>query len=146
QQLGQLYRSTENYPAAVSTYEELGHLGEEEDRRARLLLVDTYRMAKDLTKALQTGKEALAKYPSDNAIRTSYALILGEAGKTDEAVAQLKPQIRGTDSDRDTYLNIAQVYERGRHYKDAEESARKAEALPGLPRDNEMAWFLLGAI
>src|SRR5262249_5891863 len=107
QQLGQLYRSTENYPAAVSTYEELGHLGEEEDRRARLLLVDTYRMAKDLTKALQTGKEALAKYPSDNAIRTSYALILGEAGKTDEAVAQLKPQIKGTDSDRDTYLNLA---------------------------------------
>src|SRR5208337_1014821 len=49
-------------------------------------------------------------------------------------------------SDRDTYLNIAQVYERGRRYKEAEEAARAAEALPGQPRDNEMVWFLLGAI
>jgi Tfp pilus assembly protein PilF len=43
-------------------------------------------------------------------------------------------------------LNIAQVYERGRRYKEAEEAAKAAEALPGQPRDNEMVWFLLGAI
>jgi tetratricopeptide (TPR) repeat protein len=43
-------------------------------------------------------------------------------------------------------LNIAQVYERGRRYKEAEQTARVAEALPGQPRDNEMVWFLLGAI
>src|SRR5216683_3331558 len=36
QQLGQLYRATQNYQAAVFTYEELGRLGEEEDRRARM--------------------------------------------------------------------------------------------------------------
>src|SRR6266566_3090663 len=35
QQLGQLYRDTQNYQAATYTFEELGHLGEEEDRRAR---------------------------------------------------------------------------------------------------------------
>ena len=44
QQLGQLYRDTQNYAAAINTYEELGHLGDDEDRRARLLLMDTYRM------------------------------------------------------------------------------------------------------
>jgi Tfp pilus assembly protein PilF len=49
-------------------------------------------------------------------------------------------------ADRDTYLNIAQVYERGRRYKEAEATARTAEALPGPQRDNEMVWFLLGAI
>ena len=48
--------------------------------------------------------------------------------------------------DRDTYMNIAQVYERSRHYKEAEEAARAAEVLPGQARDNEMVWFLLGAI
>src|SRR5882672_3715280 len=41
QQLGQLYRDTQNYQAAVFTYEELGHLGEEEDRRARMMIMDT---------------------------------------------------------------------------------------------------------
>src|SRR5207244_4794751 len=54
QQLGQLYRDTQNYQAAIYTFEELGHLGEEEDRRARMLIMDTYRAAKDLSKALQT--------------------------------------------------------------------------------------------
>jgi tetratricopeptide (TPR) repeat protein len=146
QQLGQLYRDTQNYQAAIYTYEELGHLGEEEDRRARMMIMDTYRAAKDLTRALQTGKEALAKYPADPAIRSSHALLLGEAGQTEEAVKILRAQLRGKEDDREAYLNIAQVYERGRRYKEAEEAARAAEALPGQPRDNEMVWFLLGAI
>ncbi|HET9994166.1 MAG TPA: tetratricopeptide repeat protein [Candidatus Acidoferrum sp.] len=146
QQLGQLYRDTQNYQAAIYTYEELGHLGEEEDRRARMMIMDTYRAAKDLPKALQTGKEALAKYPADPAIRSSQALLLGENGQTDEAVKILRAQLRGNESDREAYLNIAQVYERGRKYKEAEEAAHAAEALPGQPRDNEMVWFLLGAI
>jgi tetratricopeptide (TPR) repeat protein len=146
QQLGQLYRETQNYPAAVHTFEELGHLGEEEDRRARMLVMDTYRSAKDLPKALQLGREALAKYPADPAIRTSLALLLGENGQTDDAVKILKAQLHGDAADRETYLNIAQVYERGRHYQQAEEAAHAAEVLPGRARENEMVWFLLGAI
>jgi tetratricopeptide (TPR) repeat protein len=146
QQLGQLYRDTQNYQAAIYTFEELGHLGEEEDRRARMMIMDTYRAAKDLSKALQTGKEALAKYPADPAIRTSHALLLGENGQTDEAVKILRAQLHGEAGDRETYLNIAQVYERGRRYKEAEEAARAAEVLPGQARENEMVWFLLGAI
>jgi predicted Zn-dependent protease len=146
QQLGQLYREDQNYQAAIYTFEELGHLGDEEDRRARLMIMDIYRAAKDLPKALQTGKEAMAKYPADPGIRTSYALLLGENEQTDDAVKILRAQLHGDTSDRDTYLNIAQVFERARRYKQAEESARAAETLPGQPRDNEMVWFVLGAI
>jgi tetratricopeptide (TPR) repeat protein len=146
QQLGQLYREVQNYQAAVFTFEELGHLGEEEDRRARMMIMDTYRAAKDLPRALQTGKDAVTKYPADPGIRTSQALLLGENGQTDDAVKILKAQLHGDARDRETYLNIAQVYERGRRYKEAEASARAAEVLPGSARDNEMVWFLLGAI
>lgn len=146
QQLGQLYRDTQNYGAAVNTYEELGHLGDDEDRRARLLIMDTYRMAKDLPKAIAAGKEAVAKYPKDPEIRSNYALLLGETAQTDDAVKLLRSQLTGNASDRDTYLNIAQIFERARRYKDAEQSARSAEAIAGSPRDNEMVWFLLGAI
>jgi tetratricopeptide (TPR) repeat protein len=71
---------------------------------------------------------------------------LGESGQTDEAVRLLRSDLNGSESDRETYLNIAQVYERGRHYKEAENAARAAEVLPGQPRDNVMVWFLLGAI
>jgi tetratricopeptide (TPR) repeat protein len=146
QQLGQLYRDTQNYQAAIYTYHELGRLGEEEDRRARLLTMDIYRAAKDLPKALQTGKDAVAKYPGDLPLRSSEALLLGESGQTDEGVKMLRTQLTGKPGDREVYLNIAQVYERGRRYKEAEEAAKSAEVLPGQPRDNEMVWFLLGAI
>ncbi len=146
QQLGQLYRDTQNFQAAINTYEELSRLGEEEDRRARLLTIDTYRSAKELAKALQAGKEAYAKYPKDAAIKSSYALLLGESNQTEEAVKLVRTQLNGTEADRETYLNIAQIYERARRYKEAEQSARTAEAVPGAPRDNEMTWFLLGAI
>src|SRR5947199_9506284 len=94
QQLGQLYREVQNYQAAIYTFEELGHLGDEEDRRARLMIMDTYRAAKDLPRALQTGKEALAKYPADPGIRTSYALLLGETEKTEDAVQIRRAQLQ----------------------------------------------------
>jgi tetratricopeptide (TPR) repeat protein len=146
QQLGQLYRETHNYQAAIYTYQELSHLGEEEDRRARMMTMDTYREAKDIAKALQAGKEALAKYPADSSLAAGQALLLGEDGKTEQAVTMLKAQLRGAEGDRETYLNLAQVFERGRRYKEAEEAAKTAEAIPGQGRDKEMAWFLLGAI
>jgi tetratricopeptide (TPR) repeat protein len=146
QQLGQLYKDRQNFQAAIFTFGELGHLGDEEDRRARLLIMDAYRSARDLPKALQAGRDALAKYPGDPAIRSSQALLLGENEQTDEAAKMLRSQLTKTDADRDTYLNIAQVYERGKRYPEAEQAARAAEVLPGRPRDNEMVWFILGAI
>ncbi len=146
QELGQLYKERQNYQAAIFTFNELGHLGDEEDRRARLMIMDTYRSAKDLPKALQSGREALVKYPNDPGIRASEALLLGENEQTDEAVKMLRVQLTKSDADRDTYLNIAQVYERAKRFKEAEEAAHAAEVLPGRPRDNEMAWFVLGAI
>ncbi len=136
----------QNFTAAVNTYEELGKLGPEEDRRSRILIMDTYRAAKDLPKALEAGKEAVAKYPDDSAVVTSNALLLGENGQLDEAVKILRARLTKTPADRDTYLNIAQVYERGKRYKEAEQAALTAEAIPGVPRDNEMTWFMLGAI
>jgi tetratricopeptide (TPR) repeat protein len=146
QQLGMLYRDTQNYQAAIYTFQELGHLGEEEDRRARLLVMDTYRQARDLTKALQTGREALAKYPNDSSIRNSLAMLLGEAQQPDDAIKLLQANLKGNADDRETYLSYAQIYERSKRYKEAEEAARKAESLAAQPAENELAWLILGAI
>jgi len=141
-----LYRDTQNYQAAIYTFQELGHLGEEEDRRARLLVMDTYRQGRDLAKALQTGREALAKYPDDPSIRSSLAMLMGEAQQPDDAIKLLQANLKGNASDRETYLSYAQIYERSKRYKEAEESARKAESLATQPAENELAWLILGAI
>ena len=146
QQLGMLYRDTQNYQAAIYTFQELGHLGDEEDARSRLLIMDTYRQARDLPKALQAGKDALAKYPNDNSVATSYATLLAENQQPDEAIKLLQANRKGASPDRDTYLSYAQIYERSHRMKEAEEAARKAESLAKQPEDNETAWLLLGAI
>jgi Tfp pilus assembly protein PilF len=54
--------------------------------------------------------------------------------------------LSNSGADRDVYLNIAQVYERARRYKDAEAAVHASEILPGQPHDNVMSWFLLGTI
>jgi tetratricopeptide (TPR) repeat protein len=146
QQLGMLYRDVQNYSAAIYTFQELGHLGEEEDHRARLLIMDSYRQAKDMPKALQTGREAMAKYPNDNAIKASLALLMGENEQTDEAVKMLQSDLKGGIDDRETYLNLSQIYERGKRYAEAEQAARKAESFAKDPKDNEIAWLMLGAV
>jgi len=146
QQLGMLYRDTQNFQASIYTFQELGHLGEEEDRRSRLLIMDTYRQARDLPKALQAGKEALAKYPDDSSIRSSLAMMLGEAQQPDEAIKLLQVGLKGAAGNRETYLNFAQIYERSHRFTEAEAAARKAESLAVQPADNELAWLILGAI
>ena len=146
QQLGMLYRDVQNYQAAIYTFQELAHLGEEEDRRARPLIMETYRLAKDLPKALAAGREAIAKYPNDPSVRSTYALLLGENQQTEEAVKLLSSDLKGNAGDRETYLSLSQVYERGHRYVEAEQAARKAESYSADPHDNEIAWLLLGAI
>jgi len=146
QQLGLLYRDVQNYQAAIYTFQELGHLGEEEDHRARLLIMEMYRLAKDFPKASQAGREAMAKYPDDSSIRASQALLYGENQQTDEAVKLLESDLKGTAADREIYLNLAQVYVWARRYSDAEQAARKAESSSADPHENEAAWLMLGAV
>ena len=146
EQLGQLYRDVENYDAAINTFQEMLKLGEEENRRAHVLIVDAYRAARDLPQAMEESRKALSLYPQERRIRVTHALLLGEKGDTEEAVKLLREMLTGTPADREIYLDLAQVYERGRRFAEAETAARAAENLGGQPADKEMAWFLLGAI
>ena len=146
QQLGQLYREVSNYEAAVNTFQEMLRLGPEEDRRARAMIIDTYRVARDIPKALDAARKAVDAYPKDRAIRMTQALLLGQNAQTDQAVAQLRQMLDGTEGDFEIDLDIAQVQEQGRRWPDAEQSVHAAEKMATQSSDKETAGFLLGAI
>ena len=146
QQLGQLYRDVSNYSAAVNTFEEMLRLGPEEDRRARAMIIDTYRVARDIPKALETARKALDAYPKDRAIRTTQALLLGQNAQTDQAVAQLRQLLDGTSADFEIQLDLAQVEEQARRWPEAEQAVHAAEKIAPRPSDKETVGFLLGAI
>jgi tetratricopeptide (TPR) repeat protein len=146
QQLGQLYRDASNYGAAVNTFEEMLRLGPEEDRRARAMIIDTYRVARDIPKALEASRKALEAYPKDRTIRTTQALLLGQNAQTDQAVAQLRQLLDGTAADFEIQLDLAQVEEQGRRWSEAEQAVHAAEKIAPQPSDVETTGFLLGAI
>jgi tetratricopeptide (TPR) repeat protein len=146
QQLGQLYRESSNYTAAVNTFEEMLRLGPEEDRRARMMIMETYREARDITKALEASRKAVEAYPKDRDIRVSQALLYGAAAQTDQAVTLLKGMLDGTPADFEIQLDLAQVFEQGRRWPDAEQSVSAANKIAPSPSEKEAANFMLGAI
>jgi tetratricopeptide (TPR) repeat protein len=146
QQLGQLYRETGNYTAAVNTFEEMLRLGAEEDRRARVMIIDTYRDARDISKALDAARKAADAYPKDRPIRISQALLFGENAQPDQAVSQLRALLDGSSTDFEIQLDIAQVYEESKRWADAEQAIHAAEKIQPDSSGKEMTGFLLGAI
>ena len=63
EQLGHAYREQENYAAAIRTYEEMAKLGPEAQKRAEMLLIDTYRESRDLDRAIAETKKQLDASP-----------------------------------------------------------------------------------
>ncbi len=146
QQLGQIYRETGNYTAAVNTFEEMLRLGPEEDRRARTMIIEIYREAREIPKALEAARKAVEAYPKDRAIRITQALLYGENGQTDEAASALRGLLDGSSSDFEIQMDLGQVYEQGHRWAEAEQAAHAAEKVESKTADREMAGFLLGAI
>src|SRR5260370_5383640 len=124
QQLGRLYREVGRYPAAINTFQEMLRLGDEQERHARVLIIDTYRAAKDLPPPLDDARKSLQLSPKDVPLRTTSAMRLGEKGHTAEGARLFKGLLTGTEADREIQIDISQVYERGRRYADAEAAAR----------------------
>lgn len=146
EQLGRAYREQQNYPAAIQTFQEMTKLGPEAQKRAQMLLIDTYRESRDIDRAIAETKKALDASPKDSNLIVTLAMLYGEKTDTDAAVKLLYGLLQGNDKDEEITLDMAQVQERGRRYADAEQSAKKAEQMARVPPEKENAWFMLGAI
>jgi tetratricopeptide (TPR) repeat protein len=146
QQLGQLYRETSNFTAAVNTFEEMLRLGSEEDRRARVLIVDTYRDARDMPKALDAARKAADAYPKDRSILIAQALLFGENAQADQGASKLRALLDGSAADFEIQLDIAQIYEESKRWAEAEQAVHAAEKIQPDSSGVEMTGFLLGAI
>jgi len=146
EQLGALFREVENYPAALETFEELRALGPEQEKRARELIIDTYRMNRQLGKALEESQKAIEAYPDDRSFVMTRALLLAEKGEPAAGAALIQGLLNEAPKDFELYMTLAQVYERGRKYTEAEQAALEAEKLAGRPGNRVMVWFLRGAI
>jgi tetratricopeptide (TPR) repeat protein len=146
EQLGLVYRRAQNYPEAIETFERMGKLGPDSQKRAQLLLIDTYREERDIDRAISETKKALADSPGDPNLTVTLAMLYGEKTDGAEATKLLEGLLQGNQHDQEIYVDLAQVQERAKQYPEAEKSAEKAEQMAHGPADKENAWFMLGAI
>jgi tetratricopeptide (TPR) repeat protein len=133
EELGGLYRGNEQYDLAVETFREVGTLDPDAAARASAEVVDTYRLAKDYSKAEQEGNAAAAKYPNDRTLREVRAELLSDQGKTDAAIAELKKLLDGK-GDREVYLQMADAYQKAKNFG---EMGKVLDSADKLSKDNE---------
>jgi len=144
-QLGDLERSNEQYPEALDAFRQAAQLDPDAAARVSTQLVETYRLAKDFKNALAEVESATQKYPDDRAVKMVRASLLADMGRTDEAAAAVKGMIDGKN-DRDTYVALAQIYDKGRRFEDEAAAIDAAEKLSDSDDDKKTVYFLRGAM
>jgi tetratricopeptide (TPR) repeat protein len=145
ERLGELYRGANQNQAAIDTFRQIADLDPDSGARAEAQIVDTYRAAKDFKNARAEAETAMKKYPDERILKTVDASVLADMGKVDQAVAELRGLLNG-DHDRETQLDIAQLYERVKRYEDMGKPLDAAEKLSETKPDKETVYFMRGAM
>jgi tetratricopeptide (TPR) repeat protein len=145
ERLAVLYRSNEQPAEAAETFRQMGEMDPELGSRAAAQIIDTYRIAKEYKKATEEADAANKKYPNDRLVRATRASLLAEIGKTDEAVSEMKKLLDGKN-DRETYISLAQVYDKAKNYTEMAKAIDAADKLSDSKDDKESIAFMRGAM
>jgi tetratricopeptide (TPR) repeat protein len=145
ERLGILQRMSEQTAGAVATFREIIELDPEVGARATAQIIDAYRAGKEYASAEKEVQAALKKYPQDRVIKVMAANVKMDLAQYKEAEALLKPLLDGK-SDRETYITMAQLYEKSKNYTELSKSIDSAEKLSTTPEEKESVYFLRGAM
>lgn len=145
ERLGLLYRSANRNQEAVDTFRQIVALDNDGGARAWVHVIDTWRMAREHTKAQQEAEAAIKRFPQDRMVKLVHASVLADAGKTDEAAAQVRSLLNG-QRDRETYLALAQVYEKGKRWEESAKALEEAQKLSTGKQDQSAVHFMRGAM
>ena len=145
ERLAELYRDTRQYPKAVETVRQIAEIEPTAAPRISANVIETYRIAKDLNAAKAEADAAIKKYPQDELVKTVRASLLADMGQVDEAAAQIRTMLGG-DKDRATYIQLAQIYEKGKNFSEMEKALEAAEKLSESKSDKETIYFNRGAM
>jgi tetratricopeptide (TPR) repeat protein len=146
--LGGLYQKVEQYTAAADTYRQMAELDPDAAPRATAEIVETYRQAKDFPKAEAEAEAASKKYPNDRLVRGVHASLLADLGKTDQALAETRKLLDGKNdkNDRETYISLAQIYDKAKNFPEMAKMLDTAEKLSPENDDKETVIFMRGAM
>ncbi|HZO57236.1 MAG TPA: tetratricopeptide repeat protein [Bryobacteraceae bacterium] len=146
ERLGLMQRNHEQYADAVATFRELGTLDEKNGARASAQVIDTWRQARDFTKATEESEAAKKKYPDERIVTLVRGSLLADMGHGAEAAAEVKKLLGKKETDRETYLTLAQLYEKSKNFGEMGKALDEAEKLSNTPDEKEPVLFMRGAL
>jgi tetratricopeptide (TPR) repeat protein len=138
-----LNQTLEHYDAAVKTFQDVKTLTNEKDGRVDSLIIETYRLAKNLDKALLVSEQSLVDSPGNRQLQMVHADLIAEKGKVDEGIKALQLLQKGNDDDLDVIAAMVSVYQRAKRY--AEAQGLLNTALQKFPNE-EQVYFLQGSL
>lgn len=143
--LTEMYRGTDQTDPAVETLQQMAELDSDMEPRVAAETIDTYRIGKDFTKAEAEADSAIKKWPADRGVELARATLLADIGKTDAAAAEVK-KLLGGKNDRETYLSLADIYDKGKRYNDMAKALDAAEKLSQTKEEKIGIEFMRGAM
>lgn len=145
ERLGLLYRAAARHQEAVDTFRQIAALDPESGARASVHVIDTWRMARNYKLAQQEAEAAVKKYPGERLVKLVHASVLADMGKTDEAAAQVRSLLNG-QRDRETWMALAQIYEKGKRWEEGAKALEEAQKLSVGKQDISAVHFMRGAL
>lgn len=145
ERLGVMERTYDQFGEAVKHFEEAMALEPGSTPLMQAQVVETYRQAKNYAKADATVDEYLKATPNDRRLRLLKGTLLSEMGKPQQGADAIAMLLDGKQ-DRETYLSIAQVWEKGKNYSEMGKALDSAEKLSIAPDEKEAVYFLRGAM
>jgi tetratricopeptide (TPR) repeat protein len=145
ERLGLLYRQNSQTSEAVDTFRQMADTDSDTAARASAQIVETYRAAHDYPKAIAEADAARTKHPGDRTLTLVRANLLAEMGRTDEAARDVRSLLSGK-GDRETYLSLAQIYEKAKDYTKMAAAIDEADKLSTTAEEKENLAFMRGAM
>jgi tetratricopeptide (TPR) repeat protein len=143
-ELGRLYRLTENYQLAAGTFQEMAALDANSAAWSAAQLIDTYREAKEFDKAEKEAEAAGKKYPDDRTVKATRASLLADLGRTEEAAALAKQLLNGKD-DREVYKDLVEIYDKGKKFTELAQTLDALDKLSVSDPEKAEVLFMRGA-
>jgi len=138
-------RMLEQPDEAVAAYRQVMDLDNQTSARITAEIIDTYRGGKKFSEAQREADAGIKKWPNDRVVRLAKASLDADMGHVDTATGDIKKLLDGRD-DRSVYLALAELYEKGRKFKEAGQSLDNAEKLSTEENDKITVWFMRGAM
>ncbi|MBI3694802.1 MAG: tetratricopeptide repeat protein [Acidobacteria bacterium] len=146
EKLGLLERSRENAAAAEKAFRAMMEVDPDSGPRASVQIVETYRFARDYSRALKESEAALKKYPQDRSVAVVRASVLADSGEAKQGAQIIRGLMKNTAADRDLLLALVQVLEKGKLYDEAQETVEKVKSYAETKEQKRAAYFSYGSL